>query len=80
MVCAVVVLRLYGLLSAERARSMEAEKKLAEKERELEAAKKRPPSKDAAEVLHDLMAGGAVLRVTRLDENDFFMLSPRTQR
>lgn len=54
--------------------------KLAGTELALEAAKKRPPSKEAAEVLHDLMNGGVLLNCTRVNQDDVFMLSPRTQR
>lgn len=64
-------------------RADEAEKKAGEKERELEATKKRPLAVDARELLEDIARGSTTLRITavqRIDEDDIFILSPRTTR
>lgn len=45
---------------------------------ELEAARKRPKTVDCDEMLRDLVSGGALLHVRRIDPNDVFMTSPRT--
>ena len=47
---------------------------------ELEAAKKRPKSIECDEMLQDMVTGGALLHVRRIDANDVFMMSPRTAR
>lgn len=45
---------------------------------ELERAKKAPaPTVSAEQILHDLTAGGAIVRVERLNPADLFLRSPR---
>lgn len=44
----------------------------------LKSKKKRPLAVDAAEILNDLtIAGQALVRVVRIDPNDFLLRSPR---
>lgn len=46
---------------------------------ELEKARKAPaPTLTAEALLHDLTAGGAVVRIERLNPADLFLRSPRT--
>jgi hypothetical protein len=46
----------------------------------LELAQRRTPSIECQEMLADLMSGGTLLHITRINPNDVFLQSPRASR
>jgi len=57
-----------------------ASAELAQLHEKIGEAAKRPPTVDCGEMLRELVAGGALLKVERIDANDVFLMSPRTSR